>query len=116
MKKSDWHRHHDIAVGNFLEGHFGPAVIEPARLHVEAKRYLCATDPDYINRLSAASIHTLEKQGGPLGPREIENFESNPYFINACQLRRWEEEGKSAGANCLDFASFRPILMRTRIN
>jgi phosphonate degradation associated HDIG domain protein len=114
--RSDWHRHHDAAVAEFLRGHFGPAVIEPARLHVEAKRYLCATDPDYIGQLSAASMDTLEKQGGPMQAGEIEEFESNPYFIDACRLRRWEEDGKNKDAKCPDFACFRPILIRTRID
>ena len=43
-------------------------------------------------------------------------FESSPYYLDACRLRRWEERGKIAGIACPDFAHFRPILMRTRID
>lgn len=112
--KSDWHRKHDAAAGDFLAGHFAREVVEPVRLHVEAKRYLCALEPEYIDKLSAASLHTLEKQGGPMDAEEIETFESNPFFMDACQLRRWEEDSKVTGVERSDFAHFRPILMRTR--
>lgn len=112
---TDWHRKHDDAVAVFLEGHFGPEVIEPARLHVDAKRYLCAVEPDYFDKLSPASVHTLEKQGGPMNANEVRDFEANPHYREACRLRRWEEDGKSLQAGCPDFDHFRPILERVRL-
>ena len=48
---------------------------EPVRLHVPAKRYLCATDPHYFAQLSPASVHTLKLQGGPMAAQEVARFE-----------------------------------------
>ena len=45
-------RHEDVAHA-FLSEHFGPEIAEPIRLHVAAKRYLCATDPSYLGRALA---------------------------------------------------------------
>ena len=112
----DWHRKHDEAGARFLEGVFGPEVVEPVRLHVAAKRYLCAVEPDYFARLSPASVHTLEKQRGPMSPEEVAAFEAEPFFREAVELRRWEEEGKTVGREVPSFASYRPLLERVRID
>ena len=53
---------------------FPPAVTEPARLHVAAKRYLCATEPGYLALLSPASVYTLSLQGGPMADGEAAAF------------------------------------------
>src|SRR5262249_49953725 len=45
---------HEERGGRWLGRHFGPDVVEPVRLHVAAKRYLCASDPTYLGRLSEA--------------------------------------------------------------
>ena len=104
---------HDEIGADWLTQHFPPAVSEPVRKHVEAKRYLCATDPAYHAKLSPASQYTLAKQGGPMSPGEIEQFEQEAYFEDALRLRRWEDEyGKLAGTRPPDFDEFRPILER----
>lgn len=48
----------------FLRSLFAPAVLEPIRLHVDAKRFLCTTEPAYWHGLSPASRRSLELQGG----------------------------------------------------
>src|SRR5476649_2903028 len=55
---ADWHSdaHHELSGSRFLAARFGPEVSEPVRLHVPAKRYLCATDAAYFGKLSAASV------------------------------------------------------------
>ena len=58
-------RRHDQAGADFLQGHFPPAVVDSIRLHVAAKRYLCATDPTYYARLTEASQHSLALQRRP---------------------------------------------------
>ncbi len=73
---------------------FGPQITEPVRLHVDAKRYLCAVEPDYLDRLSPASVYTLGVQGGPMEADERALFESGPYATDACQVRRWDDEAK----------------------
>jgi len=57
-------RHEEVAHA-FLSRHFGAEIAEPIRMHVAAKRYLCATDPSYLQQLSPPSLHSLDLQGGP---------------------------------------------------
>ena len=102
-------RHAEIGLA-FLARRFTPAVAGPVGLHVAAKRYLCAVDPGYRAALSAASIRTLEIQGGPFGPVEAEAFETLPHARDAVRLRRWDDQGKVAGAPAPDLEHFRPIL------
>ena len=71
--------------------HFGPEVTEPIRLHVAAKRYLCAVDPAYLAGLSPSSRLSLSLQGGPMDAEERANFESNPFYRDAVRLRHWDD-------------------------
>jgi len=66
----DWtlDAHHEVSGARWLARHFDAAISEPVRLHVPAKRYLCATDADYMTQLSTASVHTLKLQGGAMPP------------------------------------------------
>jgi [1-hydroxy-2-(trimethylamino)ethyl]phosphonate dioxygenase len=95
----DWKSdaHHEEVGARWLARHFGPGICEPVRLHVPAKRYLCATDVQYFARLSPASVHTLKLQGGAMSPSEVARFESQPYFRDAVRVRRWDDQGKVAG-------------------
>ena len=93
---ADWHadaRHEDVGA-HWLAQHFGPAVSEPVRLHVAAKRYLCATVPSYFARLSPASVITLRLQGGPMDEAQQQAFRSEPHQREALQLRAWDEASK----------------------
>jgi predicted HD phosphohydrolase len=56
-------RHEDLGHA-WLAQYFGPEVTTPVRLHVAAKRYLCATDSEYLKLLSPASVQSLRLQGG----------------------------------------------------
>jgi gamma-butyrobetaine dioxygenase len=105
---------HDLAGAAFLSGHFGPEVTEPMRLHVQAKRYLCAVEPSYWDKLSAASVRTLGLQGGPMDAEEVAAFESNPHYREAVQIRRYDDEGKVEGSPSRSFSSFRELLTRLR--
>ncbi|MGH8131977.1 MAG: HD domain-containing protein [Steroidobacteraceae bacterium] len=96
---ADWTadaRHEEVGA-RWLARRFGPVISEPVRLHVPAKRYLCATDAQYFGRLSAASVHTLKLQGGPMSASEIAQFEGEHYFRQAVRVRRWDDQGKVAG-------------------
>lgn len=106
------HSHGDLG-GDWVATRFGPAVAEPVRLHVDAKRYLCAHDLGYHDRLSAASQYTLTRQGGPMTDDEAMDFESRPYAHDAVQLRRWEDEyGKAVGIEIPELSRFGPLLNR----
>lgn len=106
-----YHRH-DRSGAEFLAAHFPPAVVAPVRLHVAAKRYLCATENDYFARLSPASVHSLEMQGGPMSRDEARAFESEPHHEAAVRLRRWDEDAKVAGAATLELVRYRDLLER----
>ena len=88
---------HELRVLPFLAQAFGPAVTEPVRLHVAAKRYLVRADERYAQRLSPASIHSLRLQGGPMDDAEVRAFNALPYAQDALQLRRWDEAAKVIG-------------------
>jgi len=105
-------RHHDEGGAAVLEGHFPPLVIEAVRLHVAAKRYLCATDLSYFAKLSPASRHSLELQGGPFDEAGVDDFESMPFHREAVRVRRWDDSGKVEGVTVPSFADLRPLLER----
>jgi [1-hydroxy-2-(trimethylamino)ethyl]phosphonate dioxygenase len=92
--------HHALG-GKFLTRWFGPEVGEPVRLHVDAKRYLCATEPGYWDALSPLSKRTLDIQGGPMSATEAAVFEQTRFSGDAVRLRRWDELGKQPGAATL---------------
>lgn len=101
--------HEDVAA-DYLQDHFPAAVSEPVRLHVAAKRYLCAIDPAYMQRLSAASIQSLEVQGGPMSADEVAAFEANPHHLAAVRLRHYDDDGKVAGLAIDPVTSYRRTL------
>ncbi|WP_377158250.1 HD domain-containing protein [Roseateles sp. UC29_93] len=78
-------------------GGLGPAVVEPIRLHVAAKRYLVSTDPAYGPGLSDASRHSLALQGGPMNAEERLLFMAHPHASASLQLRRWDDLAKRPG-------------------
>jgi phosphonate degradation associated HDIG domain protein len=81
----------------FLRGLFGAGVLEPIRLHVDAKRYLCRAGSGYWERLSPASQHSLSLQGGPMGGSEARAFLRHRFAQNAIRLRRWDDQAKAPG-------------------
>ena len=88
---------HENRAADWLIKHFGPRVTEPVRLHVAAKRYLCAVDPNYLGLLSTPSVTSLRLQGGPMSAKEVLDFETNPYYKAAVRLRRWDDTAKVPG-------------------
>lgn len=86
-------RHEELAA-EWLASRFHDAVVQPARLHVAAKRYLCAVETEYRQRLSPPSLLSLQLQGGPMTAEEIERFRALPHFEAAILLRRWDEAAK----------------------
>lgn len=103
---------HEDAGAALLAPFFPPIVVECVRLHVAAKRYLCATDPSYFGRLSPSSVSTLALQGGPMEPDEVVAFEANPFFREAVRARIWDEAAKEPDAVTPPFAHFAPALRR----
>jgi phosphonate degradation associated HDIG domain protein len=98
-------RHEELGAA-WLADRFGPAVVEPVRLHVPAKRYLCAVEPDYFARLSEDSVRSLALQGGPMSADEVAAFRANPHHAAAVRLRRLDEAAKDPAAVTPSFAHF----------
>jgi len=94
---------------------FPPAVTEPVRLHVAAKRYLCATEPAYFGLLSPASVYTLTLQGGPMTDAEAAAFAAGPHAAGAVAVRRWDDAAKDPAADVPGFASYRRLLEGLRL-
>jgi gamma-butyrobetaine dioxygenase len=88
---------HETAGEAWLARYFGPAVTDPVRWHVAAKRYLCAVEPTYLDELSPASRQSLALQGGPFTASEIAEFEKLAFWQDAVRLRRWDDRAKVAG-------------------
>jgi predicted HD phosphohydrolase len=103
-------RHEEVGAA-WLARAFGPAVVEPVRLHVAAKRYLCATEPDYLGRLSRDSVESLALQGGPMSPGEADAFRANEWWRDAVALRRIDEAAKDPLGPQPTFLSFRDELL-----
>jgi len=101
---------HEAVGANYLLPAFGPAVAEPVRLHVPAKRYLCATDPGYFARLSPGSVRSLALQGGPFTPKEAAEFQALPFAEDATRIRRWDEAAKVPGIPTPDLEHYRATL------
>ena len=89
-------RHEELGQ-QILAEHLPPAVTEPVRLHVTAKRYLCFADPSYLGVLSPSSLLSLELQGGPMQEQEAQTFLVQPYARQAIELRHWDDQAKIPG-------------------
>ena len=105
-------RHHEDAGADVLEPFFPSVITDCVKYHVAAKRYLCATKPEYFKRLSPASVHTLELQGGPMNADEVAEFQSNPNLEKIIQVRYLDEAGKRADMETPDFWHFAPMVQR----
>ncbi|MHB9836025.1 phosphonate degradation HD-domain oxygenase [Paraburkholderia terrae] len=80
----------------FLRPVLPEAVLEPIRLHVDAKRCLCAIDAAYFGKLSVDSVRSLELQGGIFSDDEAQMFLKKPFAEDALRLRRWDDLAKEA--------------------
>ena len=101
---------HEATAAAMLAPVLGDGVASLIRNHVDAKRYLVAVRPDYAERLSAASVHTLKQQGGPMTPDECRAFEAMPDFELCLELRYLDEGGKALSRPVSRFTDYRPVL------
>ena len=88
---------HQYVALPFLRGVLPDAVLEPIRMHVDAKRYLCAMEGGYWASLSPASQHSLALQGGPYALEECAQFAQQPFAQEAIRLRRYDDLAKVPG-------------------
>ena len=98
-------RHEDVGA-RWLSRYFGPAVCEPVRLHVAAKRYLCSIDVAYHARLTSDSVESLALQGGPMSPEETIAFRQETFWREAVMLRKIDEAAKDPDGPMPLFGAF----------
>ena len=104
--------HHERVGAEHLRTTFDDDVVLPIALHVEAKRFLAATDADYAAALSEGSTRSLVVQGGPFTRGECEEFLARPGAEAAIRLRRWDDAGKVVGLEVHDLDHWLPIVRR----
>jgi predicted HD phosphohydrolase len=103
--------HHEV--GAELLAPWAPARLTwCVRMHADAKRYLCATEPEYFGRLSPVSRHTLRLQGGIMSPSEAARFAEHPWRRDAVALRRWDDQAKVKGAPTRSLAEWAAVMRR----
>ena len=110
-------------VGSSARGHHevGAELLAPwvpervawcVRMHADAKRYLCATEPEYIERLSPVSRHTLRLQGGVMPPSDAARFAEHRWLRDALALRRWDDQAKVIGRKTRSLEDWTPTIRR----
>ncbi|MGV9832892.1 HD domain-containing protein [Nocardia niigatensis] len=106
---------HGVHGGAAVRALLGDRVARLVELHVEAKRYLVATDSVHAEALSPSSRRTLIAQGGPMTPAEITAFERDPDFAAALALRRADDAGKVVGLTVHPLETWRPVVERVAV-
>lgn len=101
---------HEKSGAAYLASYFSPAVTDPVRLHVEAKRYLCSAEPIYREALSHASELSLALQGGSLTVHEMAAFMADPGAADALRLRRYDDLAKRQDWQVPDLETYRALL------
>ena len=106
---------HQKTGADFLTPWFSGQVVAPVKLHVAAKRYLCAVSSDYFEKLSPASRHTLGLQGGAMSPAEVRAFKQQDNLEAVIRVRLYDDEGKREGCAVPSFQSYTETLTRLRV-
>jgi len=107
---------HQYAALPFLRPLFDDDVLAPIKLHVDAKRYLCATRPEYYGALSLDSKRSLALQGGIFSADEAAAFIAQPHAKDAVSVRLWDDLAKIAGLPTPPLAHFVPMLEAAQRN
>ena len=108
--------HHEQIGKKWLGKYFGPDISQPVGLHVTAKRYQCTVNPDYLAQLSPASAKSFILQGGKMDEDEINDFERNPFFKEALQLRTWDDKAKNPKATTPLLEHYLPLIKATLVS
>lgn len=102
---------HELIGADYLkEAGFSERICDVVDMHVQAKRYLVATESSYKEKLSEASWQTLQWQGGPMTSSEVEKFGQHPFFDDIIKVRLWDEEAKKKDAALIPLNTFRNLI------
>jgi 2-amino-1-hydroxyethylphosphonate dioxygenase (glycine-forming) len=102
--------HEGLGAAYLRERGFSERICATVEKHVDAKRYLVATRPDYRSKLSRASLETLIWQGGPMTGDEVEAFKSHPFLDDIIKVRLWDEQAKNQDAALLPLDYFKNLI------
>ncbi len=101
---------HAEVAARVLQPLLHPAIVEPIRGHVTAKRYRVAVEPAYHDRLSGASQMSLAEQGGPLCADDAETFAAGAFAAEAMRLRAYDDGGKVDGLAIPPLETYRGLI------
>jgi phosphonate degradation associated HDIG domain protein len=104
--------HESIGQNYLLQLGFSPKIGKLVAGHVQAKRYLTWKHPEYLQKLSPASLETLKHQGGVMTNDEAIAFENDPLFIQHIQMRKWDDQAKQVGLPLTDLEFFKHMALR----
>lgn len=104
--------HDETGARWLLERGFSERVARLVGGHVDAKRYLTATNPEYERRLSPASVETLRLQGGPMSAAEADAFGTQRELRDILRLRTWDEMAKDPAWRGPELRHYREMLER----
>lgn len=94
---------HERLGANYLRrAGFSERMAKLVEYHVQAKRYLTFSQPDYYARLSEASRRTLGYQGGVMSAEEARAFEQDPLCAVSLRMRHWDEQAKEMHVPVMD--------------
>jgi len=103
--------HHEVGA-DLLAPWVSERIAWCVRMHADAKRYLCATEPAYSARLSPASRRTLELQGGVMTADDAARFGGHRWANDTIALRRWDDEAKVVGKATRTLNEWAPVIRR----
>ncbi len=110
-RAGDWGLPGHAEVGaRALQPLLDPAIVEPIRAHVMAKRYRVTVEPSYHDHLSKASQMSLAEQGGPLCTDDAEGFAAGAFAAEAMRLRAYDDDGKVDGLVIPPLETYRALL------
>ena len=100
---------HEYLAFKFLNKYFKPNIVEPIKLHVQAKRYLCR-NKSYWSSLSEASKVSLKLQGGVMKDKEAKKFISLKFHEDAILLRKYDDDGKIPNIKMKTIEDYRNLI------
>jgi 2-amino-1-hydroxyethylphosphonate dioxygenase (glycine-forming) len=105
-------RHEQIGADFLREVGFSEKVAKLVENHVQAKRYLTYKYPEYLQKLSEASLKTLGYQGGLMSAEEAAAFEQDPLFELSLKMRTWDELAKEEQIPVPDLGYLKEMALR----
>ncbi|MDE3254140.1 MAG: phosphohydrolase, partial [Bacteroidota bacterium] len=102
--------HEKLGADYLREKGFSERIAILVESHVAAKRYLTNRNPEYFQKLSAASKETLHFQGGVMTDEEADAFESDPLADLYIKLRYWDEQAKEINVPLPSMERYRQLM------